>query len=228
MTGLQNADQPRGVGQRGRVMELGPGLHDGSRIGRPRAYDRHFEEFHGAQFPLAPRAVLVRHREAEGHAAQVAAFSQREHITPRLSIRQVEREGQPAPVLGQAQGAGARAAEHLARIVIDEGEDIPCPTKRRPKRTRRNGLGEGDKNGCSWSSPGVAIYDNITQRTLLKAGGSERDNFVYGRTDGKYAVNSPFAEGATGEYLADFLPRPEIGLSDDVGATKWVREKLSA
>src|SRR5690606_13712057 len=94
-------------------------------------------------------------------------FRQRQHVTPRLGVGEVKREGEALAIFGKAQGAGARTPQHLARIVVKQGEDVPA--ERTPKGTGGDTLDKAAKIRLAVEGGGVSL-DTPTNRANLSEG----------------------------------------------------------
>src|SRR3546814_1549974 len=130
-------------GWQGRArLAVGAQRHRGVGFGGPCLNDRHLAQVDLVEGPLfaVPACAALGHLEAEAHAAKVAARREGFHVPARLSVGKVEREGQAPAILAQPQRAGTGPPQHLARVVVEQGENIPA--QRRTERAGGDGLDE--------------------------------------------------------------------------------------
>ena len=76
---------------------------------------------HGAKVAVP---LLLADDESEAGAVDVAALDGRADVLAERRVGQVALEAQPALLVGEPQGAGAGAPEHLAGVVIEQAAHV--------------------------------------------------------------------------------------------------------
>ena len=82
-------------------------------------------------------------------------LSQYQHVAACLGVGKVERKGKSPRVLSKPQRAGTGAAQHIARRMVEKGQNITA--KSRPEGTGRNALPEASQVSLSVERGGIAL-----------------------------------------------------------------------